>query len=178
MTKIYCLTVEVESKAIKNGLGYMIAFTVPDEKLTPAQTKDFAEWSDKVKQAVLRAGDQVYDPDPYTKKLAIAELMHDLSALNDSYPIKITGWGDLPAVQVQSTNPYDNRLEMDFTGKDGRFNVVEKGLADLERRAIAAHGNVDVVDGSRRHFPFRQNPPVAPPAIAPPAPKRPKPPTP
>jgi len=162
MAKLYCLTVEVESKAIKNGLGYMIAFTLPDDGKTPMQTKEFVDWADKVREAVLRAGDQVYDPDPYTKKLAIAELMNDLSELNNSHGIQIVGGKDLPAVQIQSTNPYDSRIEIDFTGKDGHFNVVEKSLADLERRAIAAHGHTDVVDGSRRHFPFTQKPPVPP----------------
>lgn len=171
MAKTYCLTVEVESKTIKNGLGYMIAFSIPDDGVTPEQTKDFTSWSDKVREAVLRAGDQVYDPDPYTKKLAIAELMNDLAALNATHGIQITGAGDLPAVQIQSTNPYDSRLEIDFTGKDGHFNVVEKSLADLERRAIAAHGHTSVVDGARRHFPFTQQPPVPPV-------RKPKPPTP
>jgi len=174
MAKIYCLTVEVESKAIKNGLGYMIAFTLPDDSKTPLQTKEFTDWADKVRAAVLRAGDQIYDPDPYTKKLAIAELMNELSDLNATHGIQIVGGKDLPAVQIQSTNPYDNRVEIDFTGKDGHFNVVEKSLADLERRAIAAHGHTDVVEGTRRHFPFTQQKPNLP---VPPA-KKPKPPAP
>ncbi len=162
MVKTYCLTIEVESKAIKNGLGYMVAFTLPDDGLSPAETKEFAGWADKVRAAVLRAGDQVYDPDPYTKKLAIAELMNDLDALSATHGIKIAGAKDLPAVQIQSTNPYDNRLEIDFTDKDGHFAVTEKGLADLERRAIAAHGHTDVVEGARRHFPFLPKAPQPP----------------
>lgn len=174
MSKTWCLTVEVESKAITNGLGYMIAFTLPEDAETPAASPQFAEWSQKVRDAVVRAGDQVFDPDPYTKKLAIAELMHTLADLNTAYDIKVVDGADpVPAVQIQSSNPYDNRIEIDFTDKDGHFAVNEKGLADLERRVIAAHGHIDVVDGARRHFPFRQKPLIAP--VPPKKPKGPKP---
>lgn len=159
MTKAYCLTVEVESKHIENGLGYLVAFALPDDKFEPAQMTEYPEWAEKVKQAVLRAGDQVYNPDPYTKKLAIAELMNEFEELNAAYSIQITGSPDLPALQIQSTNPYDSRLEIDFTGKEGEFTVVEKGLSDLERRTISSHGKTGLVDGARRHFPFTQNPP-------------------
>lgn len=168
MTKSYCLTVEVESKAIRNGLGYMVAFSLPGDGLEPAQMAEYPEWVAKVKNAVIHAGDQVYSPDPYTKKLAIAELMNELACLNEQYAIKIAGTADLPAVQIQSTNPYDSRLEIDFSGKDGEFTVVEKTLSDLERRTITAHGLTGLVDGARRHFPFSQSPPVIPPKPRPP----------
>ncbi len=167
MTKTYCLTIEVASKSMTNGLGYMVAFTLPGDDENVLSQKGFNTWADKVKDAVLRAGDAVYDPDPYTKKLAIAELMNDLSALNASSPIQIEGAGEVPAVQIQSANPYDNRIEINFTGNDGHYSVAEKGLADLERRTVTAHGHTGVVDGSRRHFPFTTQPPALSPSRTP-----------
>ncbi|MBL8712188.1 MAG: hypothetical protein JNM12_04765 [Alphaproteobacteria bacterium] len=165
MTKTYCLTIEVESKSMTNGLGYMVAFTLPGDDENVLKQKGFANWADKVRDTVLRAGDAVYDPDPYTKKLAIAELMNELKSLNETSPIQIEGAGDIPAVQIQSANPYDNRIEINFTDKDGHYSVAEKGLADLERRAVTAHGHTGVIDGTRRHFPFTTQ---QPPALAPP----------
>ncbi|HYD17167.1 MAG TPA: hypothetical protein VEF76_01645 [Patescibacteria group bacterium] len=160
MTKTYCLTIEVESKTITNGLGYMVAFNLPDDDEKILRQKGFQAWADQVKDAVLSAGDAVYDCDPYTKKLAIAELMNELADLNAASPIQIAGDAEVPAVQIQSSNPYDNRIEIDFTDADGHYSVIEKGLADLERRTITAHGATGLVDGTRRHFPFTQQPPA------------------
>lgn len=168
MTKSYCLTVEVGSDTIKNGLGYMVTFAVPDEAVSPQATPGFTSWSDKVRDAVLRAGDQVFDPDSYTKKVAIAELMYELSVLNGQSGITVGSDGKAPAVQIQSTNPYDPRIEINFTSADGDFHVVEKGLSDLERRKISGHGATGVQEAGRGHFPFIQQPPViVPPKKAP-----------
>jgi len=162
MTKSYCLTVEVGSETIENGLGYLVAFTLADPSKTPDQTPGFAQWANDVRDAVLRAGDQVFDPDPYSKKLAIAELMNDLAELNKKSSVKIGGIAGVPAVQIQSTNPYDARIEVDFTAADGQFNVVEKSLADLARRKISGHGQTGLTDGTRAHFPFVQQPAIVP----------------
>ncbi|MDE1151512.1 MAG: hypothetical protein PW788_03150 [Micavibrio sp.] len=162
MTKSYCLTVEVGSETIENGLGYLVAFTLADDSKTPDQTPGFARWADQVRDAVLRAGDQVFDPDPYTKKLAIAELMNDLAALNGKSAVKVGGIKGVPAVQIQSTNPYDPRIEADFTSADGQFNVVEKTLSDLARRKISGHGQTGIAEGARAHFPFVQQPAIVP----------------
>ena len=160
MTKSYCLTVEVGSDSIKNGLGYMITFSLPDDTVAPQATPGFTQWSDKVRDAVLRAGDDVFSPDSYTKKLAIAELMYELSVLNGESGINIVSSVRVPAVQIQSTNPYDPRIEVNFTNTDGDFHVTEKSLSDLERRKITGHGATGVQEAGRGHFPFAQQPPV------------------
>lgn len=161
MAKSFCLTVEVKSETIENGLGYMIAFSLPDEKLQPVQMADFPEWSERVKKAVLRAGDQVFDPDPYTRKLAVAELMNELTHLNDTYAIRIGGQIDVPAVQIQSTNPYDKQIEIEFTGSDGEFAVTERSWQDLQRAKVDENGKTGLVEGTRRHFPFTKAAPAA-----------------
>lgn len=161
MAKSYCLTVEVKSETIQNGLGYMIGFSLPDDRLQPVQIGDFPEWSERVKTAVLRAGDQVFDPDPYTRKLALAELMNELTQLNDRYSIRIGGMGDIPAVQIQSTNPYDKQIEIEFTGSDGEFAVVERSLQDLQRAKVDENGKTGLVEGTPRHFPFTKAVPAA-----------------
>ncbi|TAL34844.1 MAG: hypothetical protein EPN97_08260 [Alphaproteobacteria bacterium] len=160
MAKSYCLTVEVKSEAIENGLGYMIAFSLPDDRLQPDQVPDFTAWSDQVKTAVLRAGDQVYDPDPYTKKLAIAELMNELAQLNERYDIRIGGQAGIPAVQIQSTNPFDNQIDIEFSGKDGEFHVSEHGLHDLQRSKVDENGKTGFVEGTPHHFPFTKTLPA------------------
>lgn len=172
MAKSYCLTVEVKSETIENGLGYMIGFSLPDDRLQPAQIADFTEWSERVKTAVLRAGDQVFDPDPYTRKLALAELMNELNHLNERYTLRIGGTGDVPAVQIQSTNPYDKQIEIEFTGNDGEFTVTERSLQDLQRAKVDENGKTGLLEGTTRHFPFTKAVPAAIPR-KPPAPKGP-----
>ena len=162
MAKTYCLTVEVGSEAIQNGLGYMIGFNMPNDQ-APLDSPQFPTWSAEVRDAVLRAGDQVFDPDPYTKKLAIAELMNNLHDLNTRYGIQVTGDAKVPAVQIQSTNPYDPRIDVNFNGADGDFQVIERSLADLARRKISGHGQTGFVEGARAHFPFTQQQPPVPP---------------
>lgn len=160
MTGHYCLTVEIESKAIAGGLGYMVAFTLPDGKLQPAQMAEFSNWHDDVKNAVLRAGDQVFATDAYTRKLAIAELMNELSALNGAYPIHIGGAKGLPAVQIQSSNPHDARIDIDFSAKEGHFIVKERAQtrpAPASLR-IGGHGQTGLIEAARE-FPFHQDAP-------------------
>lgn len=162
MPKPWCLTVEVKSDTIENGIGYMVAFSLPDDRLEPAKLADFSAWAEHVKAAVLRAGDQVFDPDPYTKKLAIAELMNELSDLNARYSPRIGGIPGVPAVQIQSTNPYDNRIEIEFSGADGEFHVVERSLHDLQRAKVEENGKTGLIEGGGRDFPFTKAPPMAP----------------
>ncbi|MBI1214904.1 MAG: hypothetical protein GC185_03680 [Alphaproteobacteria bacterium] len=158
MTTRYCLTVEVESEAIENGLGYMIGFTLPAGAQTPQQAAGFDDWRRDVTHAVLRAGDKLFDADPYAAKLAVAELMNELAALNACHAIQIGGGDGLPAVQVRSSNYYDPRIDIDFTGKDGHFTVRKRTKAhygpapDLK---ITAHGHTGCIPAAR-DFPFTQ----------------------
>jgi hypothetical protein len=160
MGKTYCLTVEVKSEMIENGIGYMVAFGLPEGVDDPAKLSDFTAWMDSVKNAVLRAGDQVFDPDLYTKKLAIAELMNELSQLNERFSPRIGGQAGVPAVQIQSTNPFDNQIEIDFTGEDGQFSVTERGMQDLQRAKVEDNGKTGLIDGARRDFPFTKAAPA------------------
>jgi len=163
MTKTYCLTIEVGSDTIANGLGYMVAFSLPSDNIAPADHPQFSEWASQVRDAVLRAGDQVFSSDPYTKKVAIAELMNELADLNNDYDLQVKGSAAVPDVQIQSTNPYDPRIDISFTSGDGDFTVTERGLADLARRKISGHGQTGLVEGSKSHFPFSQQQPALPP---------------
>ena len=171
MAKSYCLTVEVKSETIENGLGYMIAFSLPDDKLQPGQVADFSDWAEQVKAAVLCAGDQVFDSDPYTKKLAIAELMNELAELNDRFSVRIGGQPGEPTVQIQSTNPYDPQIDISFSGADGTFSVREHGLHDLQRSKVDENGKTSLVEGTPHHFPFTKSIPAI--SKKPPAPRPP-----
>lgn len=152
--KSYCLTVQVKSASIENGLGYMIAFSLPEGRDSPDLCPAFSAWSEEVKSAVLKAGDGVFSAETYDKKHHIAQLMQDLDDINKKYDIRIGGVAGVPAVQVHSTNPFDNQIEIDFTGDEGHFTVVEKGLADLQRSCVSEHGKTKVIEGGRKHFPF------------------------
>jgi hypothetical protein len=158
----YCLTIDVKSKAIEDGLGYMVAFTLQDDGLKPADVRDYANWQEDVKNAVLRTGDQVFASDPYTRKLAIAHLMNELAALNGAYGLHIGGDKNIPAVQVQSSNPFDPRIDIDFTDEDGHFAVREHsppphGSAPAPAGQITAHGHVSLT-APTRDFPFAPKP--------------------
>ena len=171
MPKSYCLTVEVKSETIENGLGYLVAFSLPDDRFKPAEMHEFSEWCEGVKAAVLRAGDQVFDPDPYTKKLAIAELMNAFDELNARFSIRIGGQPGEPTVQIQSTNPYDNQIDVSFSGDDdGTFHVKEHGLHDLQRSKVDENGKTGLVEGTPHHFPFTK---AAPAVVKKPPPPRP-----
>ncbi len=171
MAKSYCLTVEVKSETIENGLGYLVAFSLPDDRFKPGEMHEFSEWCEGVKEAVLRAGDQVFDSDPYTKKLAIAELMNAFEELNARFSIRIGGQPGEPTVQIQSTNPYDSQIDISFSGADGQFQVSEHGLHDLQRSKVDENGKTGLVEGTPHHFPFTK---AVPPAVkTPPAPRPP-----
>lgn len=161
MSKSYCLTIDVKSAHIENGLGYMIGFSLPAGNLEPAQMAEFDIWSEEVKAAVLKAGDLPFNPDPYTKKLAIAELMHSLNDINRRYNIQIGFARDVPAVQIHSANPYDSQIDIDYTDREGHFRVVETRLADKERSRVHEHGKTAIVDSAKSRFPFDKTPPSA-----------------
>lgn len=165
--KSYCLTVQVQSEHIENGLGYMIAFQLQDDRLNPDQDPEFAVWSERIRQAVLRTGDQPFDPDTYTRKVAIAELMHELDAINRSSGIQIVSGGLIPAVRIRSTNPYDKKINIDFTSDEGTFCVTEYGLEDQARSRVREHGKTGVVAAGTERFPFEQDPPSRRPPFSP-----------
>lgn len=154
MAKSYCLTVEVKSAQIENGLGYLIGFQLPNDDVTPDQLSEFSSWCDRVKDAVLQCGDEPFSPDAYTRKVAIAELMHALDDINRNFNIQIGNSGVVPAVQIHSTNPFDNKITIDFTPEQGNFRVTERGIADLERARVNEHGKMRIVDGNHQDFPF------------------------
>lgn len=156
MAKSYCLTVEVTSDHVKGGLGYMIAFCIPSHISTPADMPEFSVWKEDVKSIVLQTGDQCLHSDPYTKKLAIAGMMHDLAELNKKYDIQIGFLPHVPAVQIHSANIFDNTLEVEFTDHAGHYVVIEKGIEDLQRATITEHGKTGLTDAARRHFPFKK----------------------
>lgn len=145
MTKAYYLTIEVKSEHLESGLGYMVAFSLPDGVASPIDMPEFERWQAEVRKAVLTAGDQCLHDDSYIKKLALAALMQDLAELNKRYDIQIGFMPDAPAVQIFSTNPYDNTIEIDFIDHEGQHKINE-------------------TDITRKHFPFQKK-------IAAPAPK-------
>ncbi len=163
MAKAYCLTVQIKSAHIENGLGYMIAFRLPPGAGTPDNHPEFALWADEVRESVLRAADLPFSADPYTKKLAISQLMHDLDDLNAKYDIRIGGLAGMPAVQIHSTNPYDNEIDIDFTDTEGSFSVLEKSLHDHARNRVSDHGKTGLIEGNSKHFPFEKETRPAPP---------------
>lgn len=162
--KSYCLTVEVASENIKSGLGYMVAFRLPEGVSAPAALPEFGRWQEEVRTIVLRAGDLCFYPDAYTKKLAIAEMVHDLSLLNDKYAIQITAFPRVPTVQIHSTNPFDPIIEISFAGAGDHYKVFEKDFCDLHRPAVSGHGKTGLTEAARKHFPFKKAEPRAKPS--------------
>jgi hypothetical protein len=74
-------------------------------------------------------------------------------------------------VQIQSTNPYDNQIDIAFSGADGEFHVTEHSMHDLKRAKVEENGKTGFVEGTPHHFPFTK---TAPPAIKrPPSPRPP-----
>lgn len=126
MANIYCLSVAVASDFVENGLECKVAFCLPPGSNSPSDMPEFLAWQEDVKTAILNMGDQCLHPDAYTKKLALAELMHDLAAINKCYGIQIIGTPQIPTVQIISTNPFDNMIEIRFSGFDGAYKVAEK----------------------------------------------------
>lgn len=167
MAKTYCLAIDVKSPHIDGGLGYLLSFRTPDAKISPEQTPGFDAWAKAVRSAVQDAGDQPFNPDAYTRKVAIAELMYEIEKINSAYAFKIEGTADRPAVEVQSSNPHDKRVQINFAGEDGHFEVVEKRSAQYIAGAIAEDGRITVLDGDTVSYPFTpvvsggREPPVA-----------------
>lgn len=163
MAKAYCLTIQVKSAHIENGLGYMVAFRLPPGSENPDEHPDFKAWAEEVREAVLGTGDSPFSADPYTKKLALTQLMHDLAELNAKYSIRIDGLDGMPAVQIHSTNPYDSEIDLDFTGVDGHFSIVEKNIHGHMLNRVSDHGKTGVIEGNSKHFPFeKESRPAAP----------------
>lgn len=156
MTKAYYLTIEVKSEHLEDGLGYMVAFSLPEDVSSPIDMPEFGAWEAEVRKAVLAAGDQCLHKDPYVKKLALASLMHDLAELNARCDIQVGFLADAPAVQIFSTNPYDNTIEIDFTDRDGHHKINETGLSDFHNAAVIENGRTGLTDITRRHFPFKK----------------------
>jgi len=153
MAKTYSLAIEVESAHIDHGLGYLISFEFAG-KQSPEEHPDFSAWSSQLKDAALRAGDQPFNPDPYTRKVAIAELMYEIEKLNSAYDFKIDAHGAAPAVTVQSSNPQDSRICINFADEDGQLDVTsKKPLVSIPGR-ITQNGRITVLEGAERHFPF------------------------
>lgn len=153
MAKTYSLAIEVESAHIDHGLGYLISFELAGSK-HPENHPDFADWSAQLKDAVIRANDQPFNPDPYTRKVAVAELMYDIEKLNSRYDFKIDAHGTAPAVTVQSSNPHDKRICINFGDEDGQLDVkAKKPLVGIPGR-ITENGKTTVITGTVNHFPF------------------------
>lgn len=171
MKKPYCLTVDVKSPHIENGLGYMISFALPANDHAPEMMGEFSQWHEAVRHAVLQAGDAPFSNDPYTRKLAVANLMHTLDDLNKVHAIRIGGVDGVPAVQIRSSNPYDPRIDLDFVGVEGRFRVTETTLDDAARAGVQGHGTTRLIEGHPRDYPFEKTKPAskqkAPPAFRP-----------
>lgn len=162
MAKDYCLTVEVKSSHIAGGVGFMVAFTLPSGYAAPADHPEFETWRDGVRAAVMRTGDQVFHHDAYTRKLAIANLMHELADLNRGFDLQVGGTPGTPAVQIHSTNPFDSQIEADFTGEDGAFRVIEKNPAHVPSATVAHNGKTGLIEAGRKNFPFDKPPAEAP----------------
>lgn len=161
MKKPYCLTVDVKSPHIENGLGYMISFVLPANNHAPEMMAEFPLWHEAVRDAVLAAGDAPFSDDPYTRKLALANLMHTLDDLNKIHSIRIGGVDGAPAVQIRSSNPYDPRIDLDFIGEDGRFRVTESTLDDAARAKVQGHGTTRLIEGPLREYPFEKTKPAS-----------------
>lgn len=153
MAKTYSLAIEVESPHIDHGLGYLISFEYAG-KQSPEEHPDFSAWSSQLKDAALRAGDQPFNPDPYTRKVAIAELMYEIEKLNSTYDFKVGAHGAVPAVTVQSSNPQDHRVCINFADEDGQLDVTSQSpLVSIPGR-ITQNGRITVLAGAEDHFPF------------------------
>jgi hypothetical protein len=153
MAKTYCLAIDVKSPHIDGGLGYLLTFR-SEKAGTPEQAEDFEAWTDAVRRAVLDAGDQPFNPDPYTRKVAIAELMYEIEKLNSAYPFKIEGTATRAAVEIQSSHPQDKRILVNFLGDDGQIDVVEKKSPQYLQGRIGENGRVTVLDAKTTAFPF------------------------
>lgn len=172
MPTAHCLTVEVQSDvltapAVNSGVGYMVTFTLPAnmDNQPPQDHPSFEAWSDAVRRMVLAAGDLPFHADAYTRKLAMATLMHDLCELNRQFPLRIGGIDGTPAVQIHSTDPLARQIELDFTDEDGDFAITEKNPRLAPNAVVREQGRIGLVPAGRKAFPF-DKPPIEKPAPA------------
>jgi len=154
MAKTYCLAIDVKSPHIDGGLGYMLTVRTADGKSNPEQTEGFDVWANAVRTAVLDAGDQPFNPDPYTRKVAIAELMYEIEKINSAHPFKIEGTDSRAAVEVQSSHPDDKSIAINFLGDDGQIDVAEKKSPQFLQGRVGENGRITVLDGKTTAFPF------------------------
>lgn len=153
MATTYCLAIDVKSPHIDGGLGYLLTFSA-DAKHSPEDTPGFEDWSRAVRRAVMEAGDQPFNPDPYTRKVAVAELMYEIEKINSAHPFKIGGNGARAAVEIQSSHPHDKSIQINFTGEEGQIEVVEKQSPQHMIGRINENGRVTVMDSKTTAFPF------------------------
>lgn len=158
MSTAHCLTVEVKGQTNPNtGVGYMIAFSLPANMANsnPADHPSFARWSDEVRKIIIATGDLPFHPDGYTRKMALANLMHDLAELNRSFPLRIgAAKGGVPAVQIHATDPLARQIELDFTDEDGAFSVVERNPQICPTAEVREQGRIGLMAAARKAFPF------------------------
>lgn len=151
----YCLAIEVDSTQKTAGLGYMLAFRVPDERPLPHDAmQQFKNWMNDVKEAVLNAGDRPFDSDAYTRKVALAELMYDIEKINAAYGFKIGSFDGKPAVSIHSTDPADRRISVNFGAEDGQIDVREEASQRRQPARITSHGKTYLLDTGAAQFPF------------------------
>ena len=153
------LAIELTSQDITNGLGYFVTFSIPTDALPVdaefEKTDEFKAWAADVKSAVQRAHDQPFSHDNYTRKVALTELMFELSTLNDRHIFQIGFKGGISAVEIHSSNPHDPRLLIDFVDRDGNFTVEHKAAALQKSGRIHENGHSFVTDVDNCSFPFK-----------------------
>lgn len=158
MSTAHCLTVEVKGQTNpQTGVGYMIAFSLPANMADsdPASHPSFVRWSEEVRKIIIATGDLPFHPDGYTRKTALANLMHDLAELNRQFPLRIgTAANDVPAVQIHSTDPMARQIELDFTDEDGAFSVVERNPQICPTAEVREQGRIGLMTAARKAFPF------------------------
>ncbi len=161
MPLAHCLTVEVQSDlvagdAVQSGIGYMITFALPAnmQDAEPQAHPSFDAWSRAVRDVVLAAGDLPFHADLYTRKVAMATLMHDLAELNRQFPLRIGGTDQAPAVQIHATDPKAPQIELDFTDEDGDFTVIEKNPSLAPNAEVRTPGRLGLMPAGRKAFPF------------------------
>jgi hypothetical protein len=158
MPTAHCLTIEVKSDtaAGPGGAGYMVAFTLPANMTDadPQAHPSFEAWSAAVRAAVIAAGDMPFHADTYTRKVAMATLMHDLAELNRRFPLRIGGIEGVPAVQIHSTDPLARQIEIDFTDEDGDFSLTERNPQLAPNAEVREQGRLGLMPAARKAFPF------------------------
>jgi hypothetical protein len=157
-TRSFRLAIDVDSAEIDNGLGYMIAFSVPkdcfDAGVCFETTPEFALWRKAVIEAVTQSADQPFSPDNWTRKVAIAELMNELARLNDSHVFQIGHITNVAAVEIHSSNPDDPRLQLDFIGREGACNTQARHDVPKSFGKIGSNGRAVITNLDSLAFPF------------------------